>query len=74
MRGGRAVVSEASEPLLVDERTAARLLGGLSVRSLFNLRQREGLPFVRIGARVMYCPADLAAWIESRREGGNDDR
>lgn len=35
-------------PLLVDEREACRLLGGLRAKTMYNLRQ-QGLPFVKIG-------------------------
>jgi hypothetical protein len=35
---------------------------------MYNLR-RQGLPFVRVGSRVMYVPADLAAWVERQRGG-----
>ena len=45
------------------------MLGGLSTKTLYNLRKFEGLPHVKIGTRVMYCPADLAKWIESRKQG-----
>jgi hypothetical protein len=54
--------------LLVSEKEAARLLGGLSSRTVFSLRKR-GLPFVKIGARVMFSPTDLAVWIERQRTG-----
>jgi len=53
-------------PLLIDETHARQLLGGLCVKSLYNLR-KQGLPFVKIGARTMYDPRDLARWIESRK-------
>ena len=55
-------------PLLVDEPEARRLLGGLCAKSMYNLR-RQGLPFVKVGSRVMYVPSDLAAWIQ-RQKGG----
>lgn len=52
-------------PLLLDERQACAALGGISCRTLFNLRRR-GLPFVRVGSRIMYRPADLAAWVNAQ--------
>jgi hypothetical protein len=58
-------------PLLVDEPEARRMLGGLCAKSMYNLR-RQGLPFVKIGSRVMYVPADLAAWVE-RQKGGPEE-
>jgi predicted DNA-binding transcriptional regulator AlpA len=57
--------------LLVNEVEARRLLGGLCAKTLYNLR-REGLPFVKIGSRVMYDPADLNKWIDSRKENRNE--
>lgn len=54
------------QPLLVDESEARRLMGGLCSKTLFNLR-KHGLPFVKIGARTMYDPRDLARWIEGRK-------
>jgi hypothetical protein len=59
---------EVLAPLLVDEREARRLLGGLCPKTMYNLRQ-QGLPFIKVGSRVMYAPADLAGWIE-RQKGG----
>ena len=55
-----------ADPLWVGERDAAALLG-VSVRTLLNLRKRDGLPFVPVAARVLYRPTDLAAWVEGRR-------
>ena len=52
--------------LLLSEREAAAVMG-VSVRLMLDLRNNDGLPFVRIGARVMYRPADLAAWVDGRR-------
>ena len=62
------VQSALLPPLLVDELAARRLLGGLCAKCMYNLRQ-QGLPFVKVGSRVMYVPADLAAWVE-RQKGG----
>lgn len=58
----------ALAPLLVDETEARRLLGGLCPKSMFNLRRYHGLPFVKLGNRVMYDPNDVADWIESRKQ------
>ena len=59
---------QTTPSLLVNEREARKLLGGLCAKSMYNLR-RQGLPFVKVGSRVMYVPADLAAWVE-RQKGG----
>jgi excisionase family DNA binding protein len=57
----------AIAPLLMSELDASRVMG-ITPRTLYTLRQRAGLPFVRIGARILYRPADLSAWIEQRTE------
>jgi hypothetical protein len=31
-------------------------------------RLRIGPPYLRICGRVLYCPADVAAWIEEQRQ------
>jgi excisionase family DNA binding protein len=54
-------------PLLLTERQAAQAMG-ITPRTLYSMRQTAGLPFVRVGARILYRPADLAEWIESRTE------
>jgi len=51
-------------PLLVDEREARRLLGGLCAKTLYNLRRSGSLPFLKIGIRVMYRMADLVTFVE----------
>jgi predicted DNA-binding transcriptional regulator AlpA len=63
-----------STPLLVDARTAARMLA-LSERTLWALSAPRGpIPCVRMpGSRIVrYSPPDLAAWIESARCVGTE--
>jgi hypothetical protein len=57
--------------LMVDPRTAAKLLG-ISPRKLWAMTFEEtpGLPYVRCGRLVRYSPDDLRAWIASQRQGG----
>src|ERR1043165_3413749 len=57
----------SAPPLLIDEREARRLLGGVSAKSLFNWRRDLGLPFVRLGTRIMYSPIELQHWIDQRK-------
>ena len=64
-----ALPVEALTPLLVNERDARRLLGGLCAKTLYNLRRSGQLPGVRVGSRVLYDVADLRAFID-RRKGG----
>jgi excisionase family DNA binding protein len=57
----------AGHPLLTLGEVARRL--GISPRSLARLIAAGELPVVRLSARVVrISPADLAAYIESRRE------
>lgn len=40
---------------------------GLCEKSIWNgTAPRGDLPCVKLGARILYRPADVAAWIESR--------
>jgi hypothetical protein len=66
------MAAESLQALLVNEVEARRMLGGLSVKSMFLLRRDRGLPFVKLGSRTLYSPADLAAWIESRKTAGRE--
>jgi hypothetical protein len=58
------VAAEVLAPLLIDEREARRLLGGLCAKTMYNLRRSGALPSVKIGARTMYDLADLRAFID----------
>lgn len=66
----KTAISTQLDPLLIDERAAAKLLG-VSVRTLFSLRKRLEIPFIRIGGQVRYCPDALKGWIRSGSIGGN---
>lgn len=57
------MATQRTEPLLVDAETAARMMG-LSASTLKRDRQRRGgMPYVRIGSRVLYSPEALRAWV-----------
>ena len=58
------------EPLLIDARTASRILG-LSPRTLWSLTNCGTIPCVRIGRAVRYSVDDLRRWIEAQKKGGN---
>lgn len=60
----------ALSPLLIPELDARRLLGGVSAKTIYVWREREHLPYLKVGARVLYDPADLAAWVEARKGNG----
>jgi len=68
-----------SPKLLLNAREAARTLG-VCPKTLWNLSWPRGtIPIVRIGARVLYDPEDLRAWIEKQKapdtltEGDNQE-
>lgn len=55
--------------LLVNFAEGGRLLG-IGRRKLWELVNSGAIPHVRIGRRIMFSPASLAAWIAGREEGG----
>ena len=59
-------------PLLVDEREARRLLGGLCAKTMYNLRRSGDLGGVKIGTRIMYDVADLRAFIQRQKGAGHE--
>jgi len=59
-----------SEPLLVNEREAAQLLG-VSPRTVWSLNASGELRSVRIGRCKRYDLADLLAYIARKKEGGD---
>lgn len=48
-----------AERLLVNEREARALLGGLCAKTMYTLRRQGLLKSVKVGARTMYRPDDL---------------
>ena len=50
-----------ADQLLLPGREMARRLN-LSERTLYSLRQR-GLPAIAVGAKILYQPADVLAWL-----------
>jgi hypothetical protein len=60
-----AASAPPSAEILLNEREAGRRLS-LSTRTLFTLRQSDGLPHVKIGSKVLYRPADLERYFASR--------
>lgn len=63
-----------TEPLLMDEKQAATLLG-FSERTLQSWRCRGGgPPFIRVSARcIRYRREDLEAWVEANRRISTSD-
>jgi hypothetical protein len=55
----------APEPLLVNARTAATMLG-IGMRLLWSLTNRGDISCARVGRLVRYRPEDLRAFIEER--------
>jgi hypothetical protein len=58
--------------MLVDEREARRLLGGLCTKTMYNLRRAGELPGVKIGTRTMYDVADLRRFIDRQKGAGHE--
>ena len=63
--GNREGIQQPSEPLLVESREVARLLG-IGRTKVFELMAREELPVVRIGRCVRVPREALSDWIASR--------
>ena len=59
-------VADAAVPAFVNK-TGARTITSMSVRSLDLYRQRGMLAYYRIGGRVAFKVADLVAFMEQRR-------
>ena len=51
--------------LLDIHQTAERL--GTTERQIRSLIYRRELPFVKVGAKVRFCPDDIERYIETRR-------
>jgi len=60
------------EPLLVNEREAAKLLS-VSPRTIWARSASGELPIVRIGRSKRYDVSDLRAFIEAQKTGGGRD-
>lgn len=64
-------VTDPTQPikLLLSAREAARAMS-ISARSLWSATQPRGpIRCVRLGARVLYSPDDLQAWIDAQKVG-----
>lgn len=55
-------------PVLMDSKTCAAFLGLKSTRSLWHMKQRGLIPFVRINRKVMYERSRIEMWIVQHRE------
>ena len=68
MSGARSTTTgtDATAPMLVGRREAARLLS-VCPNTVTNIQRRGELVPVRIGARVLFDRRDLLAFIETRR-------
>ncbi len=64
-----ALKCKTADPLLVDRREAARLLG-VSPGTIDNLRSRGELPSVKLLTRRLFDVADLRRIVEERKSGG----
>lgn len=60
------------EPLLIDRRRAAAMLG-VGGRKAWELGNRKLIRTVKIGSRTLYCVESIRAWVAAGcpdREGG----
>lgn len=65
---------------LMDKRGVAKKLN-CSVRQVDSLREKEGLPFVKLGGSVKFVPEHVDVWIEANTvnhpandgKGGRDE-
>jgi excisionase family DNA binding protein len=57
------------EPLMTAGQTAKALC--VSPRTVWMLTQEGALAYIRIGRRVLYAPADIRAFVDRCREGGD---
>lgn len=58
---------EPTATRLLTQRQFAEMLG-VTPRSLERWRETgDGPPFLRVGGLVRYAPADVSAWLETRR-------
>lgn len=46
---------------------AALFFGGCSRKRIYNLVERGELPHYKVAGRLLFDPAQLRAWVESRR-------
>lgn len=55
------------EPIVISVKEAARMLGNVSVRHVYDLIHKAGLPSVRVGIRKMGTPmTGLREWLQER--------
>jgi len=66
-----AQLQSAPNNLLTDDQAAALL--GIKPQTLaaWRMTGRYALPYLRVGRCVRYRPADIEAWLTSRRVGVN---
>lgn len=55
--------------VLLDKRTAAKRLG-VSVSTLDRLREKKGLPCVKVDSKVLFRPASLDVWAAQNEQIG----
>ncbi len=59
-----------NDKLLLSADESAKCLS-VCQKTLWNFTVPRGtIPSVKIGSRVLYSPADLQAWIDSQKNGG----
>ena len=62
--------ASSSSKLLLSAREAAEALSICGKTLWSHTAPRGTIPCLRIGARVLYDPHDLEAWIDAQKKGG----
>jgi hypothetical protein len=65
------LMTAAGGKVIITEREAGEILGGVSLKRLRNLRSEgnELIPTVQIGGRRFVCLTDLAEFVDRQRSG-----
>jgi predicted site-specific integrase-resolvase len=62
-----------TEPLLTPKETS-RILGVTTdTLAVWRCRKRYALPFIKVGRKVMYRPADINRFLKRRTSGDTDE-
>lgn len=68
MASERRIRGLSPDDQLICGRQAREYLGGISRNKERQLREHDGLPFIRFGERsIRYRVGDLRRWLDSRR-------
>jgi hypothetical protein len=60
---------QQGQSAFIDEREALRRVP-VSRRTWFDWREKKGLPYIRVGKRIVYDWASVRAWLLRQQRGG----